>query len=882
MADPISQQGLYQDGNSIFENVHILGTLEVTGIVTSTTTVSASKFIGDGSELTGIDATTIKDSTGTTQIQGTITGATHSGRAVFNEVEITGKLYDGVTGQMGSAGKVLSSTGSQLEWINTSAANVGSATNVGVNIDSTDASQFISFFGASSGNQPNRVNNSLRYNPSTNTIGAINIASAVITGNLQINGQLKDGDGNFGGSGTVLTSDGTDTKWDNVGNLAAGSAAKVSVSEDDTETDGRLLFSNAAGQSGGNVVKSDNDLTYNANTNTLTVTNITGTASAATQAANLNNHDTDDLSEGSTNEYFTNSRARAAISVGTEGSPSGDGSISYNNSTGVLTFTPAAAAGTPTAITVADESSDTTCFPLFATATTGDLAPKTGSNLTFNSSSGTLGATAFSGSGASLSSLNADNLSSGSLPSARLSGTYSNTVTIGSVRIGAWTGDNAYKGIYHTSQGGAAYMIMSNNTATFISASPSQPVYIRYGSNDSTNQLVIGSGNDALTWRGNKIMHAGNYGELLRSNADDTCSGKITFTKNQGSNYDTIATSTGSQGAIEIFNTGAGNDAFMTFHAGGDFAFYFGLDADTNDLSVGGWSMGANKYRVWHAGNDGLNSGLDADVLRGAAPNVSASNNTIVQRHSSGYIFANYFNTTPNDVSSGITKICCETSNDGYIRHATSAGVKSFLGLTGGTFSRTIVRAYGSNATYTPTSGTKSIQVYCIAGGGGGGNATGDDSGEQSDFGAASGGGGGGCAIGHYQLTGSFSASIQIGGGGGGSSGGGESRFTPSGSYTGNNTIQGDGGGGAGSNASNGAGGGGASGGFNLTGHQGNNRSTSSSGGQYFQTPGNGGVAGFVFGTFGSGGNGAGPTGSNATGQSGTAGVVVVYEYINA
>ena len=51
MADIISQQGLYQDGNSIFENVHILGTLEVTGIVksetnlTSTGSITASKFI---------------------------------------------------------------------------------------------------------------------------------------------------------------------------------------------------------------------------------------------------------------------------------------------------------------------------------------------------------------------------------------------------------------------------------------------------------------------------------------------------------------------------------------------------------------------------------------------------------------------------------------------------------------------------------------------------------------------------------------------------------------------------------------------------------------------------------------------------------------------
>lgn len=51
---------------------------------------------------------------------------------------------------------------------------------------------------------------------------------------------------------------------------------------------------------------------------------------------------------------------------------------------------------TPTAITVADESSDTTCFPLFVTAATGDLGPKTASGLTFNSSTDVLAGT-FSG-----------------------------------------------------------------------------------------------------------------------------------------------------------------------------------------------------------------------------------------------------------------------------------------------------------------------------------------------------------------------------------------------------------------------------------------------------------------------------------------------------
>jgi hypothetical protein len=55
------------------------------------------------------------------------------------------------------------------------------------------------------------------------------------------------------------------------------------------------------------------------------------------------------------------------------------------------------AASTPTDITVADESSDTTCFPLYVTAATGDLAPKSGSNLAFNSSSGVLTATGFAG-----------------------------------------------------------------------------------------------------------------------------------------------------------------------------------------------------------------------------------------------------------------------------------------------------------------------------------------------------------------------------------------------------------------------------------------------------------------------------------------------------
>jgi len=101
-----------------------------------------------------------------------------------------------------------------------------------------------------------------------------------------------------------------------------------------------------------------------------------------------------------------------------------NGQALITDGAGVLSF---GSVSTATAVTVADESSDTTCFPLFVTAATGNLAPKSGSNLAFNSSSGLLTATAFSGSGASLTSLNGSNISSGTIAAARVATLNQNT-----------------------------------------------------------------------------------------------------------------------------------------------------------------------------------------------------------------------------------------------------------------------------------------------------------------------------------------------------------------------------------------------------------------------------------------------------------------------
>ena len=62
-------------------------------------------------------------------------------------------------------------------------------------------------------------------------------------------------------------------------------------------------------------------------------------------------------------------------------------------------------ATTATNITVADESSDQSCNVVFTTAATGNQAPKTGTNLTFNSNSGQLTATSFSGDGSALTGI---------------------------------------------------------------------------------------------------------------------------------------------------------------------------------------------------------------------------------------------------------------------------------------------------------------------------------------------------------------------------------------------------------------------------------------------------------------------------------------------
>jgi len=183
-----------QGGDSAFENVFVFGQLNY-------------DFDRDNLKIRSIDVTSesafAKDVTFSGSINvsgsGTFIGDLNVDELTARNANITGIVttsgdfyalgrFRDVNSNPGSAGQILSSTGNGVDWIDADTTSVANSVNVGVNLDSTNADQFVSFFGANNGNNPNRVDNDFTYNPSTNTLKVGNIidssgnASAFVTG----------------------------------------------------------------------------------------------------------------------------------------------------------------------------------------------------------------------------------------------------------------------------------------------------------------------------------------------------------------------------------------------------------------------------------------------------------------------------------------------------------------------------------------------------------------------------------------------------------------------------------------------------------------------------------------------------------------------------
>jgi hypothetical protein len=159
-----------------------------------------------------------------------------------------------------------------------------------------------------------------------------------------------------------------------------------------------------------------------------------------------------------------------------------------------------------------------------------------------------------------------------------------------------------------------------------------------------------------------------------------------------------------------------------------------GTKADAALPKAGGAMTGAITTNSTFDGRDVATDGAKLDGIAANANNYSypytvsatASNSTVVQRNSSGYIFANFLNTTASDVTSGVTKVMVETGNDNYIRHGSAAAVRSFLNVADGATNVTNNNQITNGAGYTTNVGdiTGVTAGSGISGGGTSGTVT--------------------------------------------------------------------------------------------------------------------------------------------------------------
>ena len=168
----LREQAEVFDGNTVFDNVFILDTLEYDFKKSGTIEISNLQVVG---------VTTFAGDISVDEI--TVRNVDVTGIATVNtNLYVKGTILDS-SGDAGTSGQLLSSTGTGTNWIAANTTSVANAINVGVNEVSDNAEKFVSFFSGSTGNLPNQVDAGLKYNPSTNLL-TTTVTTAQVAQNL--------------------------------------------------------------------------------------------------------------------------------------------------------------------------------------------------------------------------------------------------------------------------------------------------------------------------------------------------------------------------------------------------------------------------------------------------------------------------------------------------------------------------------------------------------------------------------------------------------------------------------------------------------------------------------------------------------------------------
>ena len=224
------------------------------------------------------------------------------------------------------------------------------------------------------------------------------------------------------------------------------------------------------------------------------------------------------------------------------------GGIKVTNGTSHFNANIVGTATTALSINVADESSDTSCNVLFATTETGSIAAKTGTNLTFNSSSGQLTATSFSGNGASLTNLNGSNIASGTVPVARIGTGTKNTTTF-------YRGDGTFQVVNTDLVGDSSPQLGGNldtNDKNIVFADSD-------GGSGADNRAVFGASSDLQIYHngGASVISHANTGDLQITNSSgDTWIGSNGIVRISNNSLNGYMAKFDEDGAAELYYDG--------------------------------------------------------------------------------------------------------------------------------------------------------------------------------------------------------------------------------------------------------------------------------------------------------------------------------------
>ncbi|QDP60204.1 MAG: hypothetical protein Unbinned3972contig1001_33 [Prokaryotic dsDNA virus sp.] len=236
-----------------------------------------------------------------------------------------------------------------------------------------------------------------------------------------------------------------------------------------------------------------------------------------------------------------------------------------------------------TTVTVADESSDTSCNVLFTTAATGDLAPKSGTNLTFNSSDGTLTATNFAGTLTTASQTNitgVGTISTGTWQGTAIASAYLDADTAHLSGTQTFTGAKTFSEDVIISGTTPKLTIGDDGAEDTMLVFDGNAADYRIGIDDGTDTLEIGKGSAHGTTPVIKIdsstnlqvMHNsavadGEYsGDIAMFTAgEDLTAGEVCYFKSDGKMWKAVATAAATSRCVAMATASISADAMGVF-----------------------------------------------------------------------------------------------------------------------------------------------------------------------------------------------------------------------------------------------------------------------------------------------------------------------------